>query len=59
MIIIMESFKLNGHISIMFYNLTFTNIACSCLYGGGTGMIYRGISELIFQQCDFSNNKVH
>ena len=38
-------------------NITFINNSCSCLYGGGIGMIVHNINNLLFTCCDFINNE--
>lgn len=52
-------FILNGHYTLTMTNVSFNNIACSSLFGGGTGMAFSGISELVFDKCDFVNNEAH
>lgn len=53
------SLNLNGQITLTLTNISFTGVSSSCLYGGGTGMIFSGIPELIFDKCNFVNNEAH
>ncbi|KAK8881800.1 hypothetical protein M9Y10_044436 [Tritrichomonas musculus] len=53
------SLNLNGQITLALTNVSFTGVSSSCLYGGGTGMIFSGIPELIFDKCNFVNNEAH
>lgn len=53
------SLNLKGQITLTLTNVSFTGVSSSCLYGGGTGMIFSGIPELIFDKCNFVNNEAH
>ncbi|KAK8878570.1 hypothetical protein M9Y10_005350 [Tritrichomonas musculus] len=52
-------FILNGHYTLTITNVSFNNIACSSLFGGGIGMAFSGISELVFDKCYFVKNEAH